>query len=450
MIKVLCRSLLILVCILLIGTYAHAGWYHVNTSSDVVIINPGGGETAYPALTLICYDCHSMHASETLGNSPTNPYNDGRSIWVSSSNGPRQHLLKADTDTNAVSAVCLRCHDGKTFAPDVKGANTNSSNYGRAGGALTDGSTDYANWKGHTIGAATLPPGNTTDANLDWYSSHNAKYEGLQCISCHNPHGKRGIYRNLGPSKGNFTPYPTLDAARTGAGGWEPTDTFTEDNDYSKDVWQKNYCVGCHSYPAAANGMYGGSGNSTMFKQNYSFDNVRYNRIDNTFLNITGGSKSSNKVSNFCALCHGGFHGGSGNANINDDTTNLSWLRHPTGQQAIGAVAAAAPGSGRYSNLDNYKSGSGASYKWKVHTNALWVTWSYFEYSGTPGSSEYAASGPTPFCLTCHKAHGSKNAFGLFFLKKDNSTIDEGGSGYSTPQEGYRNLCQQCHNVTSG
>ncbi|HBO84838.1 MAG: hypothetical protein A2073_01210 [Deltaproteobacteria bacterium GWC2_42_11] len=436
--KTLSKTLLAFICILLIGTYAEAGRYHVNT----------GNESTGSAVTLVCYDCHSMHASETLGNSTTDPYNDGRGIWIASVSGPGEHLLKTGGATeNATSAVCLRCHDGQTFAPDVQGANTNASSYtyGRAAGAITDGSTDYADWKGHTIGADTAPPGNTTDANLDWYTAHSTNQGGLQCISCHYQHGRKVVYRNLGGGKGNFVPFATLDSGRTGAGGWEPNENIGTSNDTTKNVWVS---VQPSTTVNADGKYYGGSGSATQFGPYYSFANVRMNRVDNTFLNLTGGSKSSNKVSNLCALCHGGFHGGAGNTGIEENSSNdFDWLRHPTGQQAIGAVAAAAPGSGRYSMLSNYASGAST---YKVHTNASWTTWSEFTYSGTPGSSEYATSAPSPFCLTCHKAHGSKNAFGLFFLKKNNATIDEGGSGYTVPQEGYRNLCQQCHNVTSG
>ncbi len=54
-----------------------------------------------------------------------------------------------------------------------------------------------------------------------------------------------------------------------------------------------------------------------------------------------------------------------------------------------------------------------------------------------------------PGCLSCHKAHGNQNPFGLMFLNGNATAIDEEG-GYATGQtqdlvQGYRNLCGQCH-----
>ena len=57
-----------------------------------------------------------------------------------------------------------------------------------------------------------------------------------------------------------------------------------------------------------------------------------------------------------------------------------------------------------------------------------------------------------PGCVSCHKAHGNQNPFGLVFLNRNATSVDEQG-GYGTGQTemangygvGYRNLCGQCH-----
>lgn len=98
--------------------------------------------------------------------------------------GPFPKLLK-----NSQSQLCLACHDGKTDAPDVRGANT--GNYVRAAGQLNvngDGNEPT----GHTIGSSANPPGGS------WTNP------GLECIHCHDKHGN-GYYRNLLPNPGTAT-----------------------------------------------------------------------------------------------------------------------------------------------------------------------------------------------------------------------------------------------------
>ena len=57
----------------------------------------------------------------------------------------------------------------------------------------------------------------------------------------------------------------------------------------------------------------------------------------------------------------------------------------------------------------------------------------------------------TPGCVSCHKAHGNQNPFGLFYLGRTPSgTPNEQGALMAgqvamTDQIGTRNLCGQCH-----
>ena len=64
---------------------------------------------------LICSDCHVMHYSQSHG------YNaDGTGIYTPlGTAGPYHYLLRND-----VNDLCLTCHDGVTWAPDVLGPNT--------------------------------------------------------------------------------------------------------------------------------------------------------------------------------------------------------------------------------------------------------------------------------------------------------------------------------------
>ena len=52
--------------------------------------------------------------------------------------------------------------------------------------------------------------------------------------------------------------------------------------------------------------------------------------------------------------------------------------------------------------------------------------------------------------MTCHKAHGNQNPFGLVFLDRNATSVgEEGGFGAddtdTSVKTGYRNLCGQCH-----
>src|SRR4030043_362177 len=100
--------------------------------------------------TNFCADCHTMHFSMQHGFSggtvTSGPGTQGGN-WLSAT-GPNQFLLKAPPNE-----LCLACHDGQIFAPDVLGANTNASpTQGRRAGALNDVALGAPNdtWKGHT------------------------------------------------------------------------------------------------------------------------------------------------------------------------------------------------------------------------------------------------------------------------------------------------------------
>ncbi len=137
--------------------------------------------------SLVCSDCHVMHYSEShsvTGGAPSTTVPLG-------SGGPFPKLLRQDE-----SQLCLACHDGRTDAPDVLGANS-AGTFARAAGALSKvGDTGtYAEGNGHSLGSTAAPPGGTWTGN---------QAGGLQCKHCHDVHGN-AYYRNLTPNPGTAT-----------------------------------------------------------------------------------------------------------------------------------------------------------------------------------------------------------------------------------------------------
>jgi hypothetical protein len=347
----------------------------------------------------MCTDCHTMHFSQQHnwdGTTPvsTTPAKDGN--WLGAT-GPNHYLLKLPANE-----LCKSCHDGQSFAPDVVGANFNASpTEGRSAGALNEVAlgAPYETWKGHTLDSTAAPPGYNpavVGASPTFYDPTG----GLECINCHLQHGAVDRYRNLGPrSPANPVTY-----------------TISTTNDPTKHVW-----VDMDRATYTPN-----SGSAANFNPYYSNATIKYNRIDA----VVGTTKSSNRLDVMCAACHGNFHGGPGDTTVGGivagtgGVTGEEFIRHPTGQVAIGAL------SGGHSNLARY---AGALTKVKAYTN-----------------DRTAWTNTSPGCVSCHKAHGNQNPFGLVFLDRNATSVgEEGGFGPddtdTSLKTGYRNLCGQCH-----
>ncbi len=357
----------------------------------------------------VCYDCHTMHFSQTHnwdGSAPVSMVAQQNGNWLGAS-GPNQFLLKAPANQ-----LCLACHDGQTFAPDVLGANSNASpSQGRQAGALNTAAlgAPYDQWKGHTLDSTATPPGwnpAAVAAPPTWYNAAG----GLECISCHAQHGPTTAYRNLGPyslgaSAANFRPTYEINPYNYGF-------------DLSKDVW-------IHVSGYAPN-----TGSAATFNPFYDSANILFYRNDVT----VGITKTSNRMDTFCGGCHGDFHGGPADTNIGATAAALDgFLRHPTSQVTIGDSAA--QGYGGHSSLSRFQANTT---KVKVYSST-YVTGGF--------SPTYADA--TPGCVSCHKAHGNQNPFGLIFLNGNAASVGEEG-GYAAGQttdlaQGYRNLCGQCH-----
>jgi hypothetical protein len=345
--------------------------------------------------SLICADCHSMHASAQHGL-------DGGAPPVL--NGPTEKLLKG----SSVNDTCLACHEGQATIPDVLGANTGT--HVRQAGALPTGSAPYQDWKGHTLGSTATPPG--SDGQY-WTSSH-----GLECSDCHMQHGPStsgasteynaafGQYRMLRnkPSTAKIPDGVTSSHPNT------PVTYAVTTNDLTKDVFEENapsaLSTTGHDNPA----------------EHYAASNVNFNEP----------SPTSSAYANWCKDCHWKFHDAKGLTSEvgGDPATNHEWHRHPNADVNIGQQS-----THGHSTIATFatRSGGGKDVWVKVMDPA-----GKWEYST---ATDAATAGYTPSCFSCHKAHGNQNAFGLINAKYNGGTLTEEG----TEGGEHRDLCRQCH-----
>jgi hypothetical protein len=313
---------------------------------------------AHTGNQLVCSDCHTMHYSAHHN------YKGGPTDLVVDPTGPFPDLLKA-----APNDLCLACHDGTGVAPDVLGVQ--AEDYPRQAGALTqDGMPEpgYNNWDGHTLGSKDTAPGGT------W---SNPTF-GLSCSDCHSPHGEATQFRNLCTSTDPGDKFQNKDL----------TFSFGSTNDLTKDVYLHGGFDTSHRY-----GIYG----------------TDFNEPDPT--------KSA--YGEWCASCHGNYHGSGGNPNVGGATGgnpgSSPWKRHPVADVNIGAHYG--------SSLTQYQS----------HANRVKVMSSSGNWdSGTD---------LTPSCFSCHKAHGNKNPFGLIYMSGAGTVTEEGDTGGGSLND----LCIQCH-----
>jgi predicted CXXCH cytochrome family protein len=234
--------------------------------------------------TLVCADCHTMHAS--LGHGLDGTPAPGPPV-APAPGGPQTYLLKA-----AGNDLCLACHDGRTDAPDVYGDQALAS-VRAAGGLNRTGDTGaWAEGNGHTLGSGDVAPGGTWRAPA-----------GLACIDCHDKHGN-GSYRNLRPDRGGAAGAAQVDVTYA-VGGPGPASTMAVEAQAPLGDPATHYAAG----------------------------NVRYG---------TAGGKT---LSDWCAGCHASVHGAPGNLPVGGspvgDTPSLAgdeWLEHPTGGVTMGAA----------------------------------------------------------------------------------------------------------------
>lgn len=157
-------------------------------------------------------------------------------------------------------------------------------------------------------------------------------------------------------------------------------------NDLTKDVFLRSWVEG-------------------QIAVNYSADNVDFNEP----------KAHGSAMAEFCQGCHRDFH--------TVTAFGVGWRRHPTGAANISSVP------GGHSSLAAF---GRRPYRVKVMSPA--GDW------GPRGSAwTEALSTLTPTCITCHRAHGNRNPFGLI-SPTGSQPITEEGDG-KVPQA----LCGQCH-----
>lgn len=230
--------------------------------------------------TLVCSDCHVMHYSQQHGYNP-----NGGGVFVTPANGPHHYLLRND-----INDLCLSCHDGQTFAPDVFRDHPNG--YVRQAGALNDvgGASPYFEADGHTLNSTATAPGSSPALSFP---------DGLNCTNCHAPHGR-------------------ADGGLTGPGGYR--NLFPRSISYSRGDVEITNDLTKWIFEDASSGVNG---------NHYGFGGIVFNEPDAT--------KSA--YANFCQQCHTNFHGDVGGAEIGGTgTPPVEFIRHPASTANIGAV----------------------------------------------------------------------------------------------------------------
>ncbi|HET9234730.1 MAG TPA: hypothetical protein VFP10_11375, partial [Candidatus Eisenbacteria bacterium] len=237
-------SLGALVAVAAVAGWSWAGDYHYNQD-------------------LVCSDCHVMHFSQQHGYNP----NGSGTFATLGAAGPYEFLLRND-----INDLCLSCHDGQAWAPDVFEAHSNG--YVRQAGALNEigGNGLYPPTTGHTLGATDVAPGSSPA----WSNP-----DGLVCVDCHSPHGRAssgiaapGGYRNLFSGVSGFA---SITYSR---GDVEVT------NDLTKWVFE--------------------DASSGVSANHYGVDHLTFNEPD----------INASRYADFCKSCHTNFHGAVGGTEL--------------------------------------------------------------------------------------------------------------------------------------
>jgi hypothetical protein len=279
-----------------------------------------------------------------------------------------------------VNDLCLSCHDAGP-APDVLGSANNGTGASdiRLAGYLNRLGLEGLPATGHTLDSLDEAPG----SDPPWKpEDENGAGKGLNCVNCHHQHAYAGganAYRNLRHSPGNGAPFPGVQV------------TYNDDQigtfDVTKDVFERN---------AAS----------------YDESDVDWMEPDPT----------QSKIGQWCGTCHDNFHGTPGDAaTVGGEATGTDWehfLRHPTAGVQLGNLG------GGHSSLGQYN----------ANTNKVKVM-------SEVGTWDPAGSDVTPTCISCHKAHGNGNAFGLIY-RSGSGTLTENGDTNGSQLE---HLCGQCH-----
>lgn len=282
-----------------------------------------------------------------------------------------------------INDLCLACHDGSRRAADVVGLNQGSgAGVIRQAGHLNRLGHGSEN-TGHTLGSTAIAPG----SNPGWSAElENGAGVGLTCVNCHSPHGSRDgggrTYRNLRSDAGH-------NALGRGAVTYNHESIGT--NDPTRDVFVRRSLA-------------------------YDEAEVDFNEPD----------RSDSAIARFCAGCHDLFHGVPGDANIGGRRNGggfSEFIRHPSAGVDIGARGDEGSSLATFAAKTN-----------RVKVQSAAGVWS------SP------ASDASPTCISCHRAHGNGNPFGLIYRSGHGQPTEDGDTGGRTVEA----LCGQCHSTANG
>jgi hypothetical protein len=197
--------------------------------------------------TLVCSDCHVMHASMQHNYG----YNDGYTYPLAIT-PPTPKLLKA----SSALSLCLNCHQDKIGMPDVIGPDANGGNL-RSGGQM--GLPGVVNDNGHNLASN---PGELCTRCHFGGEFHTATVE---CIDCHSAHGTR-YYRNLQWASWPGGEPPIIafvNPAATGLNKYQAANVNygAPGDQIGQGTWREvtNICIDCH------HGITDGSANGNRY-----------------------------------------------------------------------------------------------------------------------------------------------------------------------------------------
>lgn len=286
-------------------------------------------------------------------------------------------LLKKD-----VNDLCLSCHDNSARASDVLGTNHGKHPEDvRQAGFLSRVGVTGATGTGHTLDSLETAPGSSPPWSA---ASEDGGARGLSCIHCHAPHGSghgERAYRNLRADAGNHQMGEGLVTYNAGSPGT---------NDLSRDVFVRQAL-----------------------------------RYDESMVDFNEPQPDDSAMARFCAGCHGAFHGRPGDAatiggELGPGGKYRGFVRHPAAGVDVSLRADDEEGT--------------SAMLFNQHQNKVKVM-------SASGMWNPIGSDATPTCITCHKAHGNDNAFGLIY-RSGRGRVTENGDSHGNQVE---HLCGQCH-----